>query len=289
MKINILIVVVCLVMPVITNAQDMAVYKIFNSKGEKVSYTQMLEDVKTVDACFFGELHNNPISHWLQYELTASLFAEHGAKLSLGAEMFESDQQLVLSEYISGIVTESKFEADARLWPNYSTDYKMLVNFAKQNELNFIATNIPRRYASIVFKKGFDGLMSLTDQAKLLIAPLPIKYDASLKCYADMLKMGGMPAHANENLPKAQAIKDATMAFFIDKEIKTGKVFLHYNGAYHSDYHLGIVWYLKDKNAKYKIKTISTVIQSNVEVLDKENYNIADYIIVVDQHLTGSY
>ena len=44
----------------------------------------------------FGELHNNPISHWLQLELTEDLHAARGADLVLGAEMFEADNQLLL-------------------------------------------------------------------------------------------------------------------------------------------------------------------------------------------------
>jgi len=272
-------------------SQDMPVYKIFDKNGEPVTYNAMIQSLETADVTLFGELHNNPVSHWMQYEVTASLYKTHGENLVLGAEMFEADQQMLLDEYLSGLVPADKFESDARLWPNYETDYKHLLNFAKDNELKFVAANIPRRYASMVFKGGFEALESLSELAKSAIAPLPVKYDPELPAYAAMMKMGGrgMPAHVNKNLPKAQAIKDATMAHFIDKYMDDNNKFIHYNGAYHSDNYEGIMWYLQQINSEYKIKTISTVIQSDVNELEADNLGVADFIIVVDENLTGSY
>ena len=94
--------------------------------------------------------------------------------ITLGAEMFEADNQLILNEYLSGHISEKSFKKEARLWPNYSTDYAPLVDFAKDSNLIFVATNIPRRYASVVYKRGFQGLDELDAQAKLYIAPLPV-------------------------------------------------------------------------------------------------------------------
>ena len=119
---------------------------------------------------------------------------------------------------------------------------KPLVDFAKENKLAFIATNIPRRYASLVSKKGFEALDNLTEEEKTWIAPLPILYDATLPGYVEMMKMMG--DHTSPNMPKAQAIKDATMAYFIQKNLQPNSVFIHYNGTYHSDNFEGIYWYL---------------------------------------------
>lgn len=284
-------IIFCIIIPLNLIGQDKMVNKIFNSEGSEVSYTDMINTLIESDVTFFGELHSNPISHWMEYEVTASLYEKHKDNLILGAEMFESDGQIILDEYIEGFFSDSKFEADARIWPNYETDYKPLVNFAVEHKLKFIATNIPRRYASIVLSKGFEGLNDLSENAKQYIAPLPIEYDPEIACYANMLNMGNMrmPAHTKTNLPKAQAIKDATMAYFIYKNIKSGTKFIHYQGAYHSDNHEGILIYLRKLNPNLTLKTISTAIQSDVSKLDEENKGIADFIIVVDENLTGSY
>ena len=106
---------------------DKPAYFLFNKDGKAIKYEKMLRQLQDADIVLFGELHDNPIAHWLQYELTKDLHKLIGDKLVLGAEMFESDNQLILDEYLSGIIFESKFEAEARLWPNYQTDYKPLI------------------------------------------------------------------------------------------------------------------------------------------------------------------
>jgi len=265
---------------------DKPAYFLFNKEGKPVKYEKMLKRVKDADIILFGELHDNPISHWLQLELTRDLFDRKDESLILGAEMFESDNQLILDEYIDTLISQKRFEAEARLWPNYKTDYKPLVEFAKENQIDFVATNIPRRYAALVNSDGFEGLEELTDEAKKLIAPLPINYDPELECYKSMLEMEGMGDHVNENFPKAQAVKDATMAHFILKNWTKGKLFLHYNGAYHSDNFESIFWYLKQENAGLNIVTITTVSQDDVSSLSDENASKADFTICVDEDMT---
>lgn len=276
-------------------SQDKPGYKVFTSEGKKTDYNDIIKSALKADIVFFGELHDNPIAHWLELEVTKSLFAEKGNKLVLGAEMFEADNQLLIDEYLQGVYDASKFEAEVKLWKNYKTDYKPLVDFAKSNKLLFIATNVPRRYASVVNKKGFEGLDSLSAEAKKFFAPLPFPYDPELKCYKDMLSMGGMGgtaganAHANTNLPKAQAVKDATMAHFILANWSKGKLFIHYNGSYHSSNFEGIAWYLKKFNPDLKITTLETVEQDNIESMEKGNSNVASFVIAIPSSMTKTY
>jgi uncharacterized iron-regulated protein len=270
-------------------AQDKMPYKIFDKSGAGSSYAEMLSTVSGSDIAFFGELHNNAVSHWLQLELTKDLFVLKEDKLILGAEMFDSDQQLLLDEYISGSIAKKNYEEQARLWPNHNTDYAPLLDFAAENKIAFIATNIPRRYASIVFKGGFEAINDLSDEAKVYIAPLPIAYDPEIPSYKAMLQMGGMSGHTSANLPKAQAVKDATMAHFIIKNFTYGNVFLHFNGAYHSDNYEGIVWYIKKSGADLNITTITTIEQKDINTLNEEIRGTADFIIVVDEDFTKTY
>lgn len=57
-----------------------------------------------------------------------------------------------------------------------------------------------------------------------------------------MNMMGGRRAGNNRKLAQAQAIKDATMGWFIARNIKNK--FLHINGSYHSNRQGGIIPYL---------------------------------------------
>lgn len=261
-------------------------YVIYNSKGKKVTYKKLLKAADDSDIILFGEYHNNPISHWLQLELTKGLQVNN--RLILGAEMFEADNQTALNQYLAGEIDRKGLDTLARLWNNYDTDYAPLVNFAKANNLPFIATNIPRKYASMVFKNGgFTALDGLSDLEKSWIAPLPILFDATLPQYKKMLDMMG--GHGGTDIVKAQAIKDATMAHFILENYKSGDTFLHYNGAFHSDFHEGILWYLQQQQTDLNYMTISTVSQKEVSKLAEENLGRADFIICVDEDMTTTY
>jgi uncharacterized iron-regulated protein len=266
-------------------AQKMSPYKIYNAKGKQVSYNKMMKTLAKKDIVLFGELHNNAITHWLQYEVTAELHKSR--QLILGAEMMEADNQNELNSYLKGEIDAKKLDTVARLWPNYKTDYAPLINFAKDNNLPFVATNIPRRFASKVFKGGFKALDQLSDEEKTWVAPLPITFDPELPTYKEILVMMG--EHGSPELVMAQASKDATMAYFILKNYTSGSLFIHYNGAFHSDKYEGILWYLKQDLPELNYGTLSTVSQDDINTLEEENLGKADFIIVVDSNMTDTY
>jgi uncharacterized iron-regulated protein len=275
-------------------SQDEAAYKVFTGEGRRADYEDILKAATKSDVVFFGELHDNPIAHWMELELTKSLFAVKGKDLLLAVEMFEKDNQIIIDEYFAGTIKETSFESESRLWKNYATDYKPLLNFAKENGLKFIASNIPRRYASVVSSGGFEALQNIPSEELKYIAPLPIEYDPDLACYKDMLSMGssigGMTGgKVSENLPKAQAIKDATMANSIIKYWQKGQTLIHFNGSYHSDRHMGILWYLNKYNPSIKVTTITTVTQDNIEKMSDENKGQADFVIVIPSSMTRTY
>lgn len=260
---------------------------LFNSKGNKATYDQLLAEAKKVDIVLFGELHDNPICHWLQKELTDDLYNDKKENLVLGAEMFEADDQIAINEYLTGRTSEKTLKEEIKLWNNFATDYKPLLDIAKTNKLKFIACNIPRRYANMVYLKGEKILDSIDVSAKQWIAPYPIKYDSTLKCYKEIWENAG--GHGGQNLPKSQAYKDATMAHFILKNWTKGKVFIHYNGAYHSNNHQGIEWYLKQQNPDLKIMVISATEQKDNSKLEDRAIGSGDFIICTPTTLTKTY
>ena len=266
-------------------AQQKPAYILYNAQGKKVSYKKMIKQLAKKDIVLFGELHNNAIAHWLELALPKDLSEKRN--LTFGAEMFEADNQQALNDYLSGKITAKGLDSAARLWSNYKTDYAPIVNFAKEKKAVFVATNIPRRYASLVSKKGFEALDTLSALEKTWMAPLPMDYDAQLPGYVKMLEMMG--GHGGVNMPKAQATKDATMAYFILQNFKPGYLFIHYNGSFHSENYDGINWYLKRKRPDLKYATITTVSQKNIKELLAENKGKADYIICVDEDMTNTY
>jgi len=281
------LILVAVVLSLFSFRSDKKAFVLFNSEGKEVKYEKLLESAKEADVILFGEFHDNPINHWLEQELTRELYDSKKGDLILGAEMFESDDQIALNEYLSGLVSEKTLKEEAKLWTNYPSDYKPLLDFAKKNKLKFIATNIPRRYANMVYSKGLEKLDSIDFDAKKWIAPLPISYDSTLACYADIFK--NAEGHGGQNLPKSQAVKDATMAYFILKNLSPGKTLIHFNGSYHSDQHQGIEWYLKKANPDIKVLTIGATEQDEIDVLDKESFGQANFIICTPASMSKSY
>ncbi len=272
---------------------DKPAYLIYNQHLKASSYEELLKKTSEADIVLFGELHNNSIDHWLQLELTKDLFKQKSSNLKLGAEMFEADNQIVLDEYLQNRITSQQLIAEAKVWNNYQTDYKPLVDFAQEHQLSFIATNIPRRYASIVAKKGTGELQQLSPEAQKNIAPLPITFDLTLPGYAELVKMGGMHGSGSsisaENMAKAQAIKDATMSHFILKNWKPEQTFLHFNGSYHSQNFEGIYWYLKKANPALKIVTIATTEEHDIQEPKEAKADLAHFIITVPESMTKTH
>lgn len=275
--------------PFLLAAQVKPAYGVFNHDGKRVSYRKMVKALAEGDVVFFGELHNNTLAHWLELQLLKDLYDSNG-NLTVGLEMFEADDQVVLDEYLQGIFEEKNFIKEAKVWDNYKTDYKPLIEFARKVKAPVIATNVPRRYANLVYRKGIQSLDSLSPEIKQWIAPLPLVVDYSLSGYKSMLEeMGDHGGGSARNLVASQALKDATMATFIARHQKRGSLFYHVNGAYHSQDNQGIVHYLRHLKPEVKIVTVHVTEQADVDKLEESAFNKADFIICIVNDMIKSY
>ena len=296
-----------LLLPLLAFRSDKPAYQFYNQTLKSTSYEKLLKQAAEADVVLFGELHNNPICHWLELQLTKDLRHLKGDKLVMGAEMFETDNGAALADYVGGQTSDEEFAKQARLWPNYDTDYRPLVDYAREQKIDFIATNVPRRYASLVARQGLAALDTISATAKKQMMPLPLTVDLTLPGYKNMLSMmGDNPAHGGStdnphgtsdsaeqspaaNFARAQAIKDATMAYFILQNWSAGKTFLHVNGAYHSNNFEGINWYLKKQKPELTILTISSVELENIMKPEPENKNLANFILAIPADMTKTY
>ena len=295
-----------LLLPLLALRSDKPVYQFYTQTLKSTSYEKLLKQAAGADVVLFGELHNNPICHWLELQLAKDLYALKGNNLVLGAEMFETDDGPALAAYVGGQTTGEEFAKQARLWPNYDTDYRPLVDYAREQKVRFVATNVPRRYASLVARQGLAALDTISATAKKQMMPLPLTVDLTLPGYKNMLTMMDGSAHGSTtatphetsgsaeqtpaaNFARAQAIKDATMAYFILQNRSAGQTFLHLNGAYHSNNFEGINWYLKKQNPKLTIMTISSVELENIGKPEPANKNLANFILAIPADMTKTY
>src|SRR5690606_33175164 len=144
-------------------------YHIFTAAGEPATMDDIIASASASDVVFLGEFHDDAVGHAFQFEVFDRAVNEIGAKrpVTLSLEMFERDVQIVLDEYLRGQITEDHFLRSSRPWGNYKTDYRPLVELAKEKNLPVIAANAPRRYVNMVSRSGRDALNALSPEAKL--------------------------------------------------------------------------------------------------------------------------
>ena len=262
--------------------REKQVYGLYEGKGREIGYREMLDRCVRADVVLFGEIHEHPVVHRLELELARDLVEIKKGDLMLGAEVLEADNQLIVDEYLAGLIEHEHVVNEAKVWENYGTDYRPLVDVAREHGLRFIATNIPRRYANLVARQGMAALERLSDEAKRSIAPLPITLDLSTPGYGQVMEIGmAHGAHMDaQNFVAAQAVKDATMAYFILKNRGPKDLFVHYNGDYHSKNRGGIYWYLKRYDPGITVLTISSV-SRDTPGFDDECKDLADIVLVV--------
>lgn len=286
---NLLITVIMLLGLCTVNAQE---YKLVESEsGKEISLTKMSEELLNYDVIFFGELHDDSLLHHLQAELFQKLVNDNN-NIVLSMEMFERDNQIELSNYINGKINYEEFSQQARLWPNHKTDYEPLLQIAKASSRDVIASNVPRRFASLLAKGGEDALNSVEKAEHKLFANKLVVLDDRYKTefYETMKGMAqhGMPNRSNQdmilNIYKAQCLKDDTMAESINDYLKSNpsKKVLHINGDFHSRYFLGTAQKLALMNNQLKIAIISPVIFSIDETIEwtPEFSDAGDYLIL---------
>ena len=63
-------------------SQHKKAYAVFTDSGKKSNFNKIIKKAVATDVVLFGELHNNPIAHWLELELVSTLQGK--TKLVLG-------------------------------------------------------------------------------------------------------------------------------------------------------------------------------------------------------------
>lgn len=251
------------------------------SSGEITDIYGILEAMHETQIVIFGEEHNDSIAHVVQEKLYRGMI-EKFEKATLSLEMFERDVQLIMDEYLSGLISEDKLIEEGRAWSNYP-DYAPMLNLAREKGQAVLASNVPGRYANMVSRKGLGTLELLDRKAKNYYSTfqLPKENDPYLKKFNEA--MGSHGQHMGPQYFHAQMLRDATMAASILQSWRKNKKtkILHFTGRFHSDEGLGTVNELKQRKKNLRIMTISTFPSTDFQNPDyKAIESLADYIIL---------
>jgi uncharacterized iron-regulated protein len=259
-------------------------YTIYNTATKsKVTLADITNALANADIVFYGEIHDDSVGHIAELDILKAISAQYPGKAALSMEMFETDVQPVLNEYLSGFIREKNFITDSRAWPRYKTDYKPMVEFAKSNNIPVVAANAPARYTNMVTTSGLERLKVLNKTALSYMPPLPI--DTATGAYYEkfVAEMGGHSAMGGMHIYQSQNLWDATMAWSIAQFYKKHKDFkiMQVNGGFHSEEKMGIVAQLKNYAPKVRVITINAYAGTTPDW--KTLANKADFVILTGE------
>ena len=259
--------------------------------GAFVDFEVMLAALAKVDVVFVGEQHDDPNTHRLEAAILDGL---HRRKVTpvLSLEMFERDTQGVLNDYLAGRITEEEMLKTSRPWPRYATDYRRMVEMARERNWTVVAANVPRRLAADVSKNGKDALAALAEADRTLIAsdlqcPLDTYFDNFVKSMGDHPSGNKTAEEQRIGLERyywAQCVKDETMAESIaaayGKRSASGPI-VHYDGAFHSDFGLGTAERVRRRLPGKKTIVVTMIPVSDLDSLSPsgEDLKRADYLV----------
>jgi uncharacterized iron-regulated protein len=181
-------------------------FRVYTADGAPASMDDILRAMGESDAVLVGEIHTDPVGHWIEAELLRRAVEAYGdsRSIALSLEMFERDVQGIVDEYLHDLITERQFKASARPWEHYDADYRTMVELAKIHGLPVIAANAPRRYVNRVSRLGPEALSELSTAAKSFLPPLP--YPQASEAYRDewIGLMTDMPMQYECDPPEAE-------------------------------------------------------------------------------------
>ncbi|HEY2867219.1 MAG TPA: ChaN family lipoprotein [Pyrinomonadaceae bacterium] len=269
-----------------------SMYRVYDGEGNPATLDDIVKAMAANDAVFLGEQHDDAVGHAIEAELFRRAVEKYSThrRVALSMEMFERDVQVVVDEYLQGLISEPHFLLSSRPWPNYKTDYRPLVELAKEKHLDVVAANAPRRYVNMVSRNGRDSLKALSPQAKAWLAPLPYPEPSATyraKFAALMSGNTGDPAAmtGSANLIYSQDLWDATMgnsvANYLNKN--KGALIVQLNGSFHSENRLGTFEQLMHYRPKTKAIVVTMLYEDDFQRFDPAKHKgLGDFVILTD-------
>lgn len=264
-------------------------FRVFTGAGDASSLSAIIDRFDNIDVIFLGEFHDDSIAHQLQAELFRAAVERYDSKrrVTLSLEMFERDVQIVVNEYLAGLITENHFMLSSRPWGNYKTDYRPLVELAKEKKLEVVAANAPRRYVNMVSRGGREALSSLSPEAKSWLAPLPYAEasEAYSKKFKALMGSSGEAAMGLDNILSSQSLWDATMAYWVADSLKRnkGSLVVHLNGGFHTEQRLGTVEHLQKYKPDARILVVTMRYEKDFMSFDAQKHKgLGDFVILTD-------
>jgi uncharacterized iron-regulated protein len=267
-------------------------HRVYDTRtGTFTDLEAMARDLAQADVVMIGEQHDDPGTHAMERAVLEVVGRRH-AHVVLALEMFERDVQPTVDGYLAGRLPEDSLMAEGRPWPNYVSDYRPLVEWARAEHWPVIAGNIPRALASAVAKHGLAVIDTLSGEPRRwAAADIACPHDAYFERFAATMRehIPGDDADARdaalERYYQAQCIKDETMAESVVRvrQVSGGAppLVIHVNGSFHSDAHLGTAARISRRLPDAVVRVISAIPVADLDAITvtPEDAAEGDYMI----------
>ncbi|HFK2926994.1 TPA: ChaN family lipoprotein [Aeromonas hydrophila] len=251
-----LLLAACATTAPVNDAGTLYHYQLKATQGNDLILEQALARVADADIVLVGELHTHPAVHLLQARMLAGLAAD-GRPLVLSMEQFSRADQPVLDAYLAGRIGEAALIRDGNAWPNYQSDYRPLVEFAKAHHLPVIAANAPKPLVSCVGQEGSAWLDKLPASRRSQLArTLTLGDDPYRQKFMASLHHGD--ADSNARRFAAQTSWDDTMAESMVDYLRShpGQRIMHIAGNFHVEGGLGLASRIASRNPDLKVALV---------------------------------
>ncbi|EPO0010192.1 TPA: ChaN family lipoprotein [Vibrio alginolyticus] len=232
-------------------------YQLYTPSGEHIALSKLPIELQQADVILIGEWHTHAGIHRFQTDMLKQL-TSYDRSLALSMEQFTRDKQPVVDAYLRGEIGEQYLMKQANAWPNYESDYRPLVESAKQKNLPVIAANAPKSIVRCIGRQGLDYINKLDDDQRMFIAqaintgssPYKEKFMASMH--------HGKPEQTEKQFA-AQVTWDETMAESIVSYLddNPGAQIVHVAGKFHTEQGLGTAASILSRNPSLKVVVIS--------------------------------
>jgi uncharacterized iron-regulated protein len=133
------------------------------SDRQPVGFSQMIDDAARADVVFVSETHDNRAHHERQLDIIRAL-RERNLPVAIGLEMFQTDGQQELDDWVAGRLTEEAFrKVYLKHWSYDWSLYREIFIYARDHRIPMVALNVPKK---TVFKVARQGFASLSDDEK---------------------------------------------------------------------------------------------------------------------------